>query len=116
MVQIVIHFNPSEKDWMIIELQGVLESNETGGFNDLAIGDLHFDEKGQPSLIIGNHLLTGRVVTMEKPFAVLKKVINQLSNSSSTEYTVQALVRKKIIFKTRPKPIVVHNEAVKKVK
>ena len=37
--------NPSEKDWVIIELQGLLESNETGEFSGLPIGDLHFDEK-----------------------------------------------------------------------
>lgn len=53
---------------------------------------------------------------MEKPFAVLKKskIMNELSESSSTEYTIQALVRKKVIFKTRPKPIIVKNGGVKK--
>lgn len=30
---------------MIVELQGILESNHTGGYNGLPIGDLHFDEK-----------------------------------------------------------------------
>ena len=47
-VSAFIWFNlsdPSEKDWMIIELQGFLESNETSGFNGLPIGDLHFDDK-----------------------------------------------------------------------
>ena len=30
---------------MIVELQGILESNQTGGYNGLPIGDLHFDNK-----------------------------------------------------------------------
>lgn len=30
---------------MIIELQGIIESSQTGGYNGLPIGDLHFDEK-----------------------------------------------------------------------
>ena len=30
---------------MIVELQGILESHQTGGYNGLPIGDLHFDEK-----------------------------------------------------------------------
>jgi hypothetical protein len=30
---------------MIVELQGILESSQTGGYNGLPIGDLHFDEK-----------------------------------------------------------------------
>ena len=113
MVQIFIHYLPAEKDWMIIELQGILESNQTGGYNGLPIGDLHFDEKGQPLLIIGHHLLNGKIVMLEKPFAVLKKakIVNEELESTSTEYTVQALVRKKIIFKTRPKPIITKNKS-----
>ena len=53
------------------------------------------------------------MVALEKPFAVLKKlkIINEELESASTEYTVQALVRKKIIFKTRPKPIIMKNKS-----
>ncbi|XP_028392368.1 chromosome transmission fidelity protein 8 homolog [Dendronephthya gigantea] len=114
MVQIFVNYHPAEKDWMIIELQGILESNQTGGYNGLPIGDLHFDGKGQPLLIIGHHLLSGKIVSLEKPFAVLKKsYIEKELESTSTEYTVQALIRKKIIFKTRPKPIIMKNKIEK---
>lgn len=71
---------------------------------------------------------------MEKPFAVLRKLLSNKSNETineeidldttmnrtrldttvaienktqfTTEYTVCAIVKKKLIFKTRPKPII----------
>ena len=37
------------------------------------VGDLYFNSEGVASLIIGHHLLTGKVVDLEKPFAVLQR-------------------------------------------
>lgn len=66
-------------------------------------------------------MLTGKVMDLDKPLAVLSKttqrsrrshhqaheeeVIDQKSGNCS-EYEVKALVRRKIIFKNRPKPII----------
>lgn len=67
------------------------------------IGDLHFTKQGTPMLIIGHHLLFGKEVELVKPLALLEKVKGA---EGSTGYFIKALIRKKILFKTRPKPIV----------
>lgn len=82
-------------------------------------------------MIIGHHILHGKEQRMEKPFAVIEKVTTTDHNQTvdldesnmersqlgttmvienktdfKTEYCVRAIVKKKLIFKTRPKPIV----------
>lgn len=72
-----------------------------------------FFPQGTPMLVIGHHLLHGKVVDLDKPYAVLHKEVNIYQNDGSrkgdTCYNICALVNKKIIFKTRPKPIVFKN-------
>lgn len=60
---------------------------------------------------IGLHLLEGNVVKLKLPFLAVEKIknkrsINEISNNLSTESSLEILgvIRKKIIFKTRPKP------------
>ena len=86
--------------------------------------------QGVPSLIIGHHLLTGRVTELEKPLAVLAKRSPQApelaqdlgktveerygqESGGGTEYEIVALVRRKLIFKNRPKPIITSTLPVK---
>lgn len=132
MVQLVVRMPGNVGEWGLVELQGQLETRDQVSFNDMHIGDLHFDTKGTPNLIIGHHLLTGKIVELEKPYAVLKKKLvlseendmepipsqdesmecefsDRRTNTSEgccTEYEVVALITKKIIFKNRPKPII----------
>eukprot|EP00794_Sanderia_malayensis_P019220 gene19221-21147_t len=73
MVQILIRSKDAHSEWGLVEFQGVLESKDDVNFNGSYTGDLHFDEKGTPYLIIGHHLLTGKIVDLNKPFAVMKK-------------------------------------------
>lgn len=138
-------------DWAIIEMQGDLESRIgdvqlEGKF----VGDLHFTKAGQiPVLIIGHHILYGKVVKLEKPLVIMEKCQKQIvkeeeikdslelvnacgddvSNTQSettemevddmtktsaadnvekhgTVYNVRAIIRKKLLFKSRPKPII----------
>ncbi|GBM20054.1 Chromosome transmission fidelity protein 8 [Araneus ventricosus] len=105
----------SLKEWAIIEVQGDLESSTGDSIGGKLIGHLIYSAKGRPILIIGYHILYGKIVENNPPLAILKRSRSSHALSSdptyndkvsSTEYTVLALVKKKITFRTRPKPII----------
>lgn len=50
----------------------------------------------------------GKEVVLEKPYALLEKADNEdmIDDDKITEYSVKSVITKKVIFKTRPKPIV----------
>ena len=105
-----------EAQWGIVELQGDMVSQSGNDLHGQFIGDLHYTKQGIPILIIGHHILTGKEVTLDKPYAVLERkrgVVSECcrnsdseTSHSTTEYNVRAVVRKKLLFKVRPKPII----------
>ncbi|KAJ1529885.1 hypothetical protein ONE63_006617 [Megalurothrips usitatus] len=106
-----------ESQWGIIELQGDLVSQGGNDLHGQFIGDLHYTTQGIPTLIIGHHILTGKEIPLDKPFAVLerkrgvkpdccKEEESSKMLDSQTEYQIRAIVRKKLLFKVRPKPII----------
>ena len=124
MVQLLVRMCSGGAEWGLVEVQGQLETRDQVPFDNMHIGDLHFDSRGTPSLIVGHHLLTGKVLPLEKPFAVLRKkrvapksgdseqsemeteIVTGIGAGVNTEYEVVALITTKIIFKNRPKPII----------
>jgi len=106
-MQILIQLSDQCEEWCIVELQGILETKDGVSLANLWIGDLHFDDGGRPQLIIGHHLLTGSCVKLDKPLAVMRKITKQREDiENCTSYEIMALVKRKIIFKNRPKPII----------
>lgn len=70
-------------------------------------------------MFIGQHYLEGSVVTLKNPIIMVEKkrepppvevtppgtADSSIADGSSTELSIEGYVRKKIIFKTRPKPV-----------
>ncbi|XP_071959355.1 chromosome transmission fidelity protein 8 homolog [Antedon mediterranea] len=131
MVQIVVKMKNVDvcPEWLLIELQGRLESRHECQLAGNFIGDLHFNKQGIPIFIIGHHILYGKVHNLDKPFIVMMKQrgqessdslemeTDQLNDSQSqgaqsteqldkTHYVVNAIIKRKLVFKTRPKPII----------
>ncbi|XP_022338440.2 chromosome transmission fidelity protein 8 homolog [Crassostrea virginica] len=114
MVQVFVSL-PNSPDncpeWAIVDLQGSLETRQPVPLGGKFVGDLHFTKQNVPILIIGHHILYGKIVDMEKPYAVIVKDNSTTNDSNNTEkqgvsYVVKALIKKKILFKQRPKPII----------
>ena len=125
MVQMLVQMPGDVAEWGMVELQGELETRDQIPLDGMHIGDLHFTSTGTPTLIVGHHLLTGKVVVLDKPYAILRKKRQRALDDSKEdseemeqdsdeglrdglcpEYEVIALISKKIIFKNRPKPII----------
>ncbi|XP_068220730.1 chromosome transmission fidelity protein 8 homolog [Palaemon carinicauda] len=117
-IQISAEREGNLEEWVLLELQGDLESRTHEEMKNKFIGDLHFTKQGGiPVLIIGHHILYGKVQDLDKPFLYLRKTSDApeshekymdstLPSVSNTEYSVEAVIKKKLLFKTRPKPII----------
>ncbi len=56
--------------------------------------------------MIGHHRLEGKFETLKRPFALLRKS----SKCDGVEFDVATVVKEKIVFKNRPRPLVSSND------
>ncbi|CAH8871929.1 unnamed protein product [Trichobilharzia szidati] len=101
---IPIHGPNGEVDeWLLIELQGDVLSKTGDPLAGRNLGDLHFSrQNGDPVFLIGHHVLFGKLHDLEKPLLITKKC----TTSGTLSYEVVSVIRRKLLFKTRPKPII----------
>ena len=57
-----------------------------------------------PICVIGQHILDGKMVELEKPLLVMRK--RPADTTNSTSYQVECLIKRKLLFHKRSKPIV----------
>ncbi|CAH2070261.1 unnamed protein product [Thlaspi arvense] len=99
-------------EWTIVEIQGVVETQSSfeGSIQNLEIGRLCRSDSSQETytFTVGYHELTGSKVTLKKPLLVLKKVQKCTDDlvGKETELEAIGIIRTKILFKTRPKPLI----------
>ncbi|CAK1556300.1 unnamed protein product [Leptosia nina] len=90
-------------EWAIVELQGLVQTKKEQELGPITVGDLHFFNRNKhPVLVLGHHVLNGKEVKLEQPMAVIERV----GDNGRMEYRVKAIVKKKLLFKSRPKPII----------
>ncbi|XP_077533278.1 chromosome transmission fidelity protein 8 homolog [Haemaphysalis longicornis] len=111
MVQVLVKLpsgpKPSLPEWRIVELQGDLMTSGECPSAGQYIGDLHYTKAGVPVLLVGHHILYGKEQDVDKPFLVIEKQPAAASSAERTkEYRVHSIVTKKVVFRSRPKPIV----------
>lgn len=90
-------------EWAIIELQGLVQMKNENPTCATVVGDLHYYNRNRhPVLVLGHHVLNGKEVKLEQPMAVIQKT----NLGDEIKYEVKAVVKKKLLFKSRPKPII----------
>ncbi|RNA44418.1 chromosome transmission fidelity 8 -like protein [Brachionus plicatilis] len=98
MVQIFIKTSQDTgvTEWSLIEIQGDLECENGKDINGKFMADLYFNTDGTPILILGHHIMYGKVCNLEKPMVLIRKQkivnkddhmqIDDVKENAQTEY------------------------------
>ncbi|KIY51743.1 hypothetical protein FISHEDRAFT_36408 [Fistulina hepatica ATCC 64428] len=115
----------SHHESVLIELQGTIHVDQKIERDGEFVGTLTIDDDmAKPTLFIGHNLLEGKVVTLPKPIAVLHRKggtpvkgaqteisdkesgLRPTASTTAVQWTISAIVKRKIVFSKRPTPIV----------
>eukprot|EP01083_Nonionella_stella_P019240 53465_1 len=96
------------KEWCILELQGTISSPISTTLHGMSLGKMNFDKDGRPILTIGNNVLTGNKQKLRKPWLITsKKAVD--TTDGKKQLNVLAIVKSKIVFKHRPKIVLMNS-------
>ncbi|KAI3847529.1 hypothetical protein MKX03_019912 [Papaver bracteatum] len=113
-------------EWAIVEIQGMIEVQPCfkDRIQNLEIGILcRTSSEENYTFTIGYHELSGTKMKLKKPYLILKKkrtILDSIpveeeeeediskanSSKTETELEVIGIIRHRILFKTRPKPLI----------
>lgn len=88
---------------IMMELQGDFEHSEAPQFDSLTLGCVKEASKGNFELQIGNHLLKGKSIDLQKPILMTEKQVNE--ETGDIQYVVRAVIKRKVLFGGRPTPL-----------
>ncbi|WKX88165.1 hypothetical protein Q1695_008090 [Nippostrongylus brasiliensis] len=95
---------------MIIEFQGTIDSSGQPLENEV-LGHLTWRaDNSEALLLIGHHLLEGKMVDLEKPFALIRQTPGEDPESQHSSMLIDAIIRRKLVFRNRPKPLVTQQQ------
>ncbi|ETN82023.1 Ctf8 [Necator americanus] len=91
---------------MMIEMQGTIE-NSGKPLSDEVLGSLSWRrDDNEALLLVGHHLLEGKVSELEKPFLVVRPTPGEDIHTKQRTMTIDAVIKRRLVFKNRPKPLV----------
>lgn len=118
----IIQNEHGEREYMILELQGRVESTEDAAklLDGQTLGRMQWHADGTAQLIIGGHALSGKLDTLRTPFAVLHRT--QPSQPSAADagcseaappapFEIVGVVRRRLAFLKRPHAILLGGES-----
>ncbi|KAI6183769.1 hypothetical protein M3Y97_00524400 [Aphelenchoides bicaudatus] len=95
-------------EYIMVELQGELQiPDKTEGRACLFI---YWQDENSPVCLIGHQMIRGKLSKLEKPFLVINTTTASSRKDDETgeligECKVVMVIRRRLIFKDRPKPI-----------
>lgn len=104
MIRIV--YNPTDTIKQLIEIQGEILHTSEESYEGMDFGKLIKKDNGAYSLLVGNHILEGKLIKLKNPHILLRKIKDNNNPESTTQYIeVKDIFYEKILFSSRPTPL-----------
>ena len=111
IVEFQVPFTKNQESYCLLSCpilaQGNLLPSETANLNGLEIGSLQ-NVNDKPVIIIGPHILEGKIEKLSPPLLVLRRedgklTSGELDGNFRGVMVVEGIAKQKILFKSRPK-------------